>query len=159
MNDFYKHAKERGLIYPLHQAFIDNPVEEEDHQGNSDYFIKEKRIIYSKYQIGDIVFVKNYYYEDGTRGDKHLFVIIDENNIMAEMEYVGMLLSSKIHKQKYSQNILIEKNSQNNLNKDSIVKTDKLYQIFESNIEFKVGEITKAQLVLFKEIYEEYTNE
>ena len=33
-----------------------------------------------KYDIGDIVFVSNYDYDNGSKGSNHLFVIIDEED-------------------------------------------------------------------------------
>ena len=34
-----KNAKEKGLIKPLSDAFKNNPVENENHKGNANYFL------------------------------------------------------------------------------------------------------------------------
>ncbi len=68
----------------------------------------------------------------------HLFVIIDvEDNQLVPIEYFGLIISSHIEKSKESGNFSfkfnekLNKNKTNNLNKDSIVKCDQIYQIPE----------------------------
>ena len=53
-----------------------------------------------------------------------------------------MIISSKVEKLRYKSNILLEKNSENNLNKNSIVKTDILYKINNNQISYRVGHVT-----------------
>lgn len=50
-----------------------------------------------EYEIGDIVFVSKYTYENGEKGNNHLFVVIDAER-MVEMEYFVMIVSS--HREK-----------------------------------------------------------
>lgn len=77
LSDFLKFAKEKGKIKELDEAFKEYPVEEEWHQGKIENILCEKEEIYSIYEIGDIVFVSNYKYKDGTKGKNHLFVIVE----------------------------------------------------------------------------------
>ena len=64
-----------------------------------------------KYEIGDIVFVRNYEYKNGEKGENHFFVIIDEEQQAVDFNYFGFLLSSQINKSTYPYNELIQKNS------------------------------------------------
>ena len=75
-----------------------------------------------KYEIGDIVFVSKYKYENGEDGNNHLFVIISNDNEYIPIEYFGMIVSSQIKKAKYKSNVKIIKNNENGLHQDSIVK-------------------------------------
>ena len=52
-----------------------------------------------KYDIGDIVFVSEYDYDNGEKGSNHLFVIIDEEKLVSA-EYFGLIVSSRINKSK-----------------------------------------------------------
>ena len=61
-----------------------------------------------------------------------------------------MILSSKIHKVCYSGNFIIRKNCENNLKKDSIIKTDAIYKIFTKNILLKIGNIDKNKVDYYK---------
>ncbi len=81
-----------------------------------------------KYEIGDIVFVSKYKYENGKDGNNHLFVIISNDNEYIPIEYFGMIVSSRIEKAKYKSNVKINKNIQNELHQDSIVKCDYIYK-------------------------------
>lgn len=142
-----------GLIKPASEAFKDYPVEEEIHQGDINYFVAETIIRYGKYKVGDIVYVKEYQYEDGTIGNNHLFVIVDDQNKSVPLEYFGFILSSKILKSKYETNELIKKNSINNLNKDSIIKLDVLYLISSEDIIKVIGKVSENELLEYKEKY------
>ena len=62
-----------------------------------------------EYNIGDIVFVKDYEYSSKEKGNNHLFVIIDKNNMAVPIENIAMLISSRIEKTKYSSNKLLPK--------------------------------------------------
>lgn len=128
MNDFIKKAKEDGRIQKyrdIRDQLLDDDCPE--------FYIGEKVTRYSNYKIGDIVFVKNYLYKNGEEGSNHLFVIIDEDHFAVPVSYFCMLLSSKIDKI-------------NHLKKDSIVKTDTVYEFDNTDIEFCVGSI-KEELV------------
>lgn len=119
------------------------------------YEIEEEETPYSSYSIGDIVYVKSYSYKNGDKGQKHLFVIVDQDNVAVPIEYLCMILSSKIEKIKYKSNILLKKDKYNNLNVDSIVKTDVIYVIKNENIIGKIGEVS-IDLVNY---YNTYHNE
>ena len=161
MNDdeFLKEVLKYGKIRPVEDAFKKFPVEEEIHKGKIDNYIGvaeeyEEYNINFKYKVGDIVFVKRYKYEDGTEGRNHLFVIINQNNnIAVPIEYLGMIISSKIEKVKYQSNILLPKDNKNNLETDSIVKTDVLYTIESKEIVMKIGKIDGDKIEEYKETY------
>ena len=113
-----------------------------------DYALTEEEILYyvkdnslDEYKPRDIVFVSNYKYENGIQGSNHLFVIIDQNNLVP-IDYFGLLISSHIDKVKYKSNIYLKRNNFNNLKKDSIVKTDVVYKLNKENIKFKIGEVS-----------------
>ena len=103
------------------------------------------------FNVGDIVFVLNYKYKNGNSGQNHIFVIIDDGQ-----DYFGFLLSSQINKSTYPYNHFLNKNKMNNLYKNSIVKCDDLIKISESDIQFKIGEVTESELNRFIDTYENY---
>ncbi len=152
LSDFLKFAYQCGKVEEIQKAFEEFPVEKEFHQGKIENLltVAEENEEYSTYQIGDIVFVKKYSYQNGKEGNNHLFVIIDQNNIAVPIENFGMLISSKIDKVKYCANKLIEKNKSNGLNTDSIVKTDVVYKILNNQILFKIGTVEKENLEKYK---------
>ena len=150
---FIKLLYESGEIKDVSEAFEKYPVEEEWHKGKIENVLKEPKEFYTIYNIGDIVFVKNYCYADGTIGNNHLFVIIEQDNIAVPIENFGMIISSKIDKASYKQNIIFKKNNQNGLDKDSIVKTDEIYKIANTQILFKIGEVDNAKIKEYKEAY------
>ena len=112
-----------------------------------------------KYDIGDIVFVSNYDYDNGEKGSNHLFVIIDEETLVV-VEYFGLIVSSRIEKSKktslFKFNEILKKNDVNGLNKDSIVKCDQLYNFSEKNILFKIGHVDVDDFLRFMNAYEMY---
>lgn len=114
------------------------------------------------YEIGDIVFVSKYIYDNGKNGKNHLFVIIDENKKIVPIEYFGMLVSSHIEKSKkfgnYKYNEPLYRNNINHLNKDSIVKCDTLYNISAKNIIFKIGQVDIDDYIRFIKTYQELLN-
>ena len=67
-----------------------------------------------------------------------------------------MLISSNLEKLKYKSNKLLEKNSKNNLKKDSIVKTDIIYNIHTRDILFKVGQVDIKQIEEYKKSFKKY---
>ena len=135
---------------------------------NSKLFaLQEEEVLYytsinkkntKKFKIGDIVFVSNYTYKNGQIGQKHIFVIIADNQAV-DITYFGFLLSSQLCKSSYPYNEKLNKNSLNNLHKNSIVKCDDLVCILEADILFKIGEVDKLDLQRFVETYEKYLNE
>ena len=156
MSDFIKMAYKNGDIKDVSLAFEEFPPEEEWHKGSIDYFINESSLAYGDIcEIGDIVFVKKYRYSDGQTGQNHLFVIIDQNNIAVPIENFGMIISSNLDKLKYRSNILLEKNNINNLNKNSLVKTDEIYKIANEQIAFKIGKVELDKVNEYKKCYME----
>ena len=103
------------------------------------YQVFEASVSYNNYKIGDIVFVQKYKYKNGTNGSNHMFLIVDMQNQKEKIMYYGMLISSKLEKLSYNTNKLIQKNNENNLRKDSIIKTDVIYKIFTKNILLKIN--------------------
>lgn len=151
MSKFVDEMRKKGLVKPASEAFKEYPVELEDHKGDVNYFIKEKIVPYGKYEVGDIVFVKEYKYEDGSIGNNHLFVVVDDDNYCTSLEYFGLVLSSHIDKIQYDSNILLKANTTNNLHKDSIVKTDSIYVLAQKDILFKIGEVSLEDVKKYKE--------
>ncbi len=151
-SEFIKLAKEKGKIKNVQEAFQQYPVEDEWHKGRVDQ-VKEETQEYTIYDIGDIVFVSEYRYDNGTKGQNHLFVIIEQNNLAVPIESFGMLISSNLEKLKYKTNILIEKKQENGLNKDSIVKTDVIYKISNDQILFKIGNVDIDKVQEYKDSF------
>ena len=158
-NEFLKIAKEKGRIRDVREAFEEYPVEEEWHQGKIEKVlqVREESEEYFIYEVGDIVFVNEYTYDNGNKGKNHLFVIVEQNNLAVPIENFGMLISSNLKKIKYKMNKLIEKDQKNGLNKNSIVKTDVIYKISNNQILFKIGEVSKEKVEEYKKaFYENY---
>ena len=154
LSDFLKIAYEHGKVKDLKEAFDEFPPEEEWHQGKIENVIKETNEPYNiYYSIGDIVFVKEYTYSDGKKGNNHMFVIIDQNYTAVPIENFGMLISSNLEKLKFRGNKLLEKDNYNNLKKDSIVKTDVVYIISEEQILFKVGKVDYEKIEEYKQSF------
>lgn len=153
LSDFIKLAYKHNRIKDLNEAFEKYPVEEEWHKGKIENILKENEEKYELYEIGDIVFVSQYKYADGTEGSNHLFVIIDQNNMAVPIENFGMLISSNLNKLKFDSNKLIEKDDNNNLHKDSIVKTDEIYKILNEQIVFKIGKVDATKIKDYKECF------
>ena len=111
----------------------------------------------SKYEVGDIVFVSEYVYPNGKKGDNHFFVIIDDDDKLVPAEYFGLLSSSNVSKSKECSDFLynepIAKNNTNNLKTDSIVKCDVLYNIPAENICYKLGSVDVDDYIRFMESY------
>lgn len=118
-----------------------------------DFYIGEQVVEYPFYDIGDIVYVKNYKYSNNENGKNHLFVIVDIDNYAVPIDNFCMLISSNLSKLKFKSNIYLEKNKRNNLKNNSIVKTDEIYKIKTKEISFKIGEIEKSVVSKYKEIY------
>lgn len=153
LSDFLKMAYKHNKVKDLKQAFEEFPVEEEWHKGKIENVIREDEEIYHIYEIGDIVFVKEYKYSDGKIGNNHFFVIIDQDNTAVPIENFGMLISSNLNKLKFTANKLLEKNKINNPHKDSIVKTDVVYKISNEQIVFKIGKVDNEKIEEYKESF------
>lgn len=156
ISDFIKRAYELGRVKNVEEAFKEFNSNEEIHKGNPDFFLKEDNEEYSYYEVGDIVYVKNYKYKNEQVGKNHLFVIIEQNNLAVPIENFGMLISSKIEKAMYEQNKLLYKDNKNNLKVDSIVKTDVIYIIKNQDILFKIGRVDLDKIEDYKKCYFEY---
>lgn len=153
LSEFMKFAYEQRKVKEVEKAFEEYPVMGEWHEGKIENVLCEESEAYNEYMIGDIVFVKQYQYENGKEGHNHLFVIIDQNNMAVPIENFGMLISSQLEKLKYQTNKLIKKDKQNGLNKDSIVKTDIIYKISNKQILFKIGEVDKEKIQEYKKSF------
>ena len=151
ISDFLKTAYKYGKVKDVKEAFEEYPVEEEWHKGKIENILKEEEESYNiNYEIGDIVFVKEYTYSDGKIGSNHLFVIIDQDNTAVPIENFGMLISSNLEKLKFNSNKLLKKDNINNLHKDSIVKTDVIYKISNEQILFKIGKVDNEKIEEYK---------
>ena len=139
MSKFIDEARKKGKIINYDDVYESL---EPDEVG---FYIGEKLNVYGTYKIGDIVYVSKY-----KNVNKHLFVIVDEENRGIDIDYFCMLISSKLDKLKYESNVLLKKDNMNNLNKDSIVKTDNIYNIKRENIDFLVGKIDIKLVSEFK---------
>lgn len=153
LSDFLKTAYEHGKVKDLKDAFKEYPVEEEWHKGKIENVLNEDNKSYRLYEIGDIVFVREYSYPDGKIGNNHFFVIIDQDNTAVPIENFGMLISSNLDKLKYSANQLLEKDKKNNLHKDSLVKTDVIYKILNEQIVFKIGKVDNDKIEEYKKSF------
>ena len=111
-----------------------------------------------QFNVGDIVFVSDYGYKNGTTGTSHNFVIIDDGQAV-DLNYFGFLISSQIKKATYPFNEMLYKNNTNNLHKDSIVKCDDLIKFSEDKIQFKIGEVTTDEYNTFITTYAQYLSE
>lgn len=154
MSDFLKNLYASGAISDLHEAFEEYPVEEEWHKGKLENILcEETEKYYSAYEEGDIIFVKEYEYVNGKKGYNHLFVIIERNVIAVPIEIFAMLISSNLDKLKFKSNKLLKKDKMNNLHKDSLVKTDKMYPISPNQIQCKVGIVSQKLVEEYKKSF------
>ena len=64
-----------------------------------------------------------------------------------------MLISSNLEKLKFKANKLLEKDTLNNLKKDSIVKTDAVYKILNEQIIFKIGTVDFEKIEEYKQSF------
>ena len=153
LSDFLKNAYKNNKVKDLKDAFEEYPVQEEWHKGKIENVVMDNNETYNYYSIGDIVFVNEYKYSNGKIGNNHLFVIIDQDNIAVPIENFGMLISSNLNKLKFKGNILIEKDSENRLHKDSLVKTDVIYKILNEQILFKIGNVDEVKIEEYKKSF------
>ncbi len=136
-------------VKSLEDAFTKYPVEK------NEYLICDSSYSYNDYKIGDIVYVSKYKYSNGKLGEKHLFVLVSDKTLVS-LEFFAMLISSKVEKVEFDSNILLKKDDVNKLNKDSIVKTDYIYNIPIENIVKKIGKVTKNDLDTYINMYNTY---
>lgn len=154
LSEFLEIAYKYNKVKDLKEAFEEYPVEDEWHKGKVENVLKEDEQSYNiNYEIGDIVFVREYTYSDGKIGNNHFFVIIDQDNTAVPIENFGMLISSNLNKLKFNTNKLIEKDKMNNLYKDSIVKTDVIYKILNEQIIFRIGKVDKEKIEEYKKSF------
>ena len=153
LSDFLKIAYKYGRVKELKNAFEEYPVEEEWHKGKLENVLKEDGESYNLYEIGDIVFVREYSYPDGKKGNNHFFVIIDQDYTAVPIENFGMLVSSNLNKLKFKSNKPLEKDAINNLHKDSLVKTDIIYKISNEQIIFKIGIVSYEKIEEYKKSF------
>ncbi len=153
LSDFLKVAYEHGKVKELKDAFEEYPVDEEWHKGKLENVLNEDNTSYNHYEIGDIVFVKEYSYSDGKIGNNHFFVIIDQDNTAVPIENFGMLVSSNLDKLRFKSNKLLEKDAMNNLYKDSLVKTEFVYKISNEQIIFKIGIVSYEKIEEYKKSF------
>ena len=64
-----------------------------------------------------------------------------------------MIISSNLSKLKSKSNRYWKKDDINNLDRDSIVKTDVIYQILNEEILFKIGKIDKEKIEEYKKSF------
>ena len=165
MNNDYLNRNKASNNYQNQSMSFDNvkdlsdaPIEDSLTPEEVWYYIKEDLEEYNNLNIGEIVFVKEFFYLNGIIGKDHLFVITDKSKV-SSFQYYGMLISSQIQKAKYKYNYMINKDDKNKLIKDSIVKTDVLYKLKDENIVRHIGVIDKSTLQKLKKMNKERSNE
>ena len=118
----------------------------------------------SDYNVGDIVLVSNFRYQDGSQGSLHNFVIMDTNMDEFEintLDYLCFLVSSNMTKSNsvnpnYPFNEPIMPTPENGLLKPSHVKCDVLYEeVAEEDIIMKVGTVMPAQYKKFVQLFQQ----
>ena len=149
MKEFIKIAQKNGDIKKYSEVYDTDPniLEECDRL----FYIGEKTVKYPRYEIGDIIYVKNY--KANEKINNHLFVIVDDDNYGVPIDYFCMIISSNLDKIKYKSNKLLEKDNINNLNKDSLVKTDTIYDIKHDEISFSVGKVDIGLIKEYEKLY------
>lgn len=151
MSKFIDIARENGDIKIYNEVYNSDPDLLENEERN--FYIGEKIVKYPRYNIGDIVFIKEYKYKNGENGNNHLFVIVDDDNYGVPINYFCMLISSNLNKLKFKGNVLLEKDENNNLLKNSIVKTDVIYEIKYDELSFCVGKVSIELVNKYIELY------
>lgn len=118
------------------------------------------KAVKEKYDIGDIVFVNKYNYENNIEGSNHLFVVINEDNEVIPLDYFGLIVSSHIEKSKetsqFKYNEPLKADTTNGLKADSIVKCDQLYNFSKGNIQFRIGQVDVDDFLRFVNTYNEF---
>lgn len=118
------------------------------------------KVVKEKYDIGDIVFVNEYSYENNITGLNHLFVVINGDNEVVPLDYFGLIVSSHIEKSKevsrFKYNEPLKADTANGLKTDSIVKCDQLYNFPKANIQFRIGQVDVDDFLRFVNTYNEF---
>ena len=78
---------------------------------------------------------------------------IIEDNYVINMDYFCLLISSQLDKLKYNTNLFLAKDSKNKLKKDSIIKLNNIHRIENEDILFKVGEVTKEKINMYRDTF------
>lgn len=117
-----------------------------------------------KYEMGDIVFASEAVKKENDDTIKsHLFVIIDNDGNVVPADYFGFVVSSNLNKSKENSNFRynerINKDKDNNLRTDSIVKCDQLMSIPFENINMKIGTVGAEDLTRFLEAFRKFLEE
>lgn len=114
-----------------------------------------------KYNMGDIVWVTNL--TESEQVDNHLFVVIDDDGQIIPADYFGFVVSSHTEKSKkvsnFKYNEPLNKNNNNNLDVDSIVKCDQLFEIPSNSINCKIGTVEQDELNRFLVSYGDFFQE
>ena len=117
----------------------------------------------SKYEIGDIVWVREFDIKEQEKVNYHSFVIIDDDEKVVPVDYFGFVVSSNIQKSKehskFKYNEPIQKNSNNRLRTDSIVKCDQIFELPKKCIEYRIGHVDAEDLLRFLDAYKNYLEE
>lgn len=110
-------------------------------KSNIEYLkISNQNYDFSTIKTKDIVFVSKYKYKTNKQGQYHLFLVVKKYGIYIH----AMLITSNVKKEWYQSNIFVKKNSINNLNRNSLIKTDNIYLIYKNNIINKIGMINEV---------------
>lgn len=121
------------------------------------------KVVKSRYDLGDIVFVNEFDYENSELGKNHLFVVVADDDRVLPLEYFGLIVSSHREKSKYNSGLKynepLDKDVKNALKRDSIVKCDQLYNFPKANIQFKIGSVDVDDFIRFVRAYETYLEE
>lgn len=133
MKDFVKIAKENGDVKKYSEVYNTDPniLEECDRL----FYIGEKTIKYPRYEIGDIIYIKDY--ENNKYINNHLFVIVDDDNYGVPIDYFCIIISSNLDKLKFKTNKLLEK--------DNDIKYDE--------ISFCVGKVPMEYVNEYEKLY------
>lgn len=111
-----------------------------------------------KYNMGDIVWVTNL--QETPNVENHLFVVIDDDGQLIPADYFGFVVSSNTDKSKevskYKYNEPLNKNNTNNLDYNSIVKCDQIYEIPSNCINCKIGTVEPDELNRFLVAYGDF---
>lgn len=118
------------------------------------------KAVKEKYDIGDIVFVNEYSYDNNITGSNHLFVVVNGDNEVVPLDYFGLIVSSHIEKSKevsrFKYNEPLKADNTNGLKVDSIVKCDQLYNFPKANIQFRIGHVDVDDFLRFVNTYNEF---
>ena len=149
MKEFINSALKNGDVKKYSEVYKTDPniLEECDRL----FYIGEKTVKYPRYEIGDIIYVKDN--KDNKYVNNHLFVIVDNDNYGVSIDYFCMVISFNLDKLRYKTNKFLKKDDLNNLTKDSIVKTNVIYDINYDEISFCVGKVPIEFVNEYEKLY------